>query len=199
MSSIFILQWQAIRPARTLLGFDFESNLVWINSWLGWILICTIVRASALEVSDRSSVSFGEMLQRQTSQWCGSYWPPVPASLHWNGYGCWCGLGGAGTPVDQFDATCKAHDECWEKHRNPGEICHGAQQGHLLGYRWQWTNNQVCQWFCLTNKFNEYLRVIVFMALFQIICNADQSTHYSNFLECRRFICECDKKFAIGK
>ena len=103
-------------------------------------------QSAAQEASDRTSASFGQMLQKQTSRWCGSRWPPVPAALHWNGYGCWCGLGGGGAPVDRFDAACRAHDQCWAALRNPGEICHGAQEGTLLGYRWQWRNNQVGRW-----------------------------------------------------
>lgn len=157
------LKWHA---DPTMQWLEFYVNLcnIFINSWLVVILFCTVgttvVRGSTQEASDRSSVSFGIMLQRQTSEWCGSYWPPSASALHWNGYGCWCGVGGEGTPVDEFDAVCKVHDECWDLHRNPGEICHEAQQGHWLGYRWEWTNNEVSWWLSLIRFGYKFGRII---------------------------------------
>src|SRR5260370_31958327 len=28
----------------------------------------------------------------------------------------WCGAGGAGPPVNELDAACKAHDKCYDAH-----------------------------------------------------------------------------------
>ncbi|XP_032248159.1 putative inactive group IIC secretory phospholipase A2 [Phoca vitulina] len=62
------------------------------------------------------------------------------AFFSYYGYGCYCGLGGKDTPVDDTDRCCLMHDCCYGKLKQPG--C----QPMLNSYRFHITNGTVtCQ------------------------------------------------------
>ncbi|XP_028407135.1 phospholipase A2 'basic'-like [Dendronephthya gigantea] len=70
------------------------------------------VRLGLFYVNRLALVQFGKMIMCETRKFPWSY----------NGYGCWCGKGGSGTPVDATDRCCKDHDRCYENLERSG-VC----------------------------------------------------------------------------
>ena len=57
---------------------------------------------------------------------------PVTAAARYTNYGCWCGVGGSGAPVDAIDRCCQVHDGCYDATRGAG--CDGLK---FLPYNWE--------------------------------------------------------------
>ncbi|NXM73940.1 PA21B Phospholipase, partial [Serilophus lunatus] len=69
------------------------------------LLFLLSVGAASADVSPRALWLFRKMIR------CAL--PNSHPLLDFNGYGCYCGLGGSGTPVDELDSCCQVHDNCY--------------------------------------------------------------------------------------
>uniref|UniRef100_A0A914EKL2 Phospholipase A2 n=1 Tax=Acrobeloides nanus TaxID=290746 RepID=A0A914EKL2_9BILA len=61
----------------------------------------------------------------------------IPAT-YYNGYGCHCGVGGAGRPIDGIDECCMRHDKCYDNARDSL----ACSQLYILHYSYTCLNNE---------------------------------------------------------
>ncbi|NXT68804.1 PA21B Phospholipase, partial [Chaetops frenatus] len=68
-------------------------------------LCLSAVGAASTEVSPRAVWLLRKMIKCTL--------PESHPLLDFADYGCYCGLGGSGTPVDELDRCCQVHDNCY--------------------------------------------------------------------------------------
>ncbi|XP_058946422.2 phospholipase A2 A2-actitoxin-Cgg2a-like [Pocillopora verrucosa] len=79
-------------------------------------------RGGTDDATKRSVLNFGWMIYKVTRR----------NPLHFNGYGCWCGYGGKGDPVDVLDRCCYVHDMCYNKLQS--DVCPFKAAVYTLSY-----------------------------------------------------------------
>ncbi|CAN9513521.1 unnamed protein product [Ophioblennius macclurei] len=63
--------------------------------------------------------------------------------LKYNEYGCYCGLGGQGTPKDALDRCCQAHDNCYEQARKISGCSGLTNLPYVIDYEFNCSNKRV--------------------------------------------------------
>ncbi|MFH4974772.1 hypothetical protein AB6A40_001481 [Gnathostoma spinigerum] len=91
------------------------------------------------------------------------------SALYYNNYGCYCGFGGKGVPVDDIDRCCEQHDRCYESALECG-YCYSSLSAYVAGYDWSCEKN---------SSYNDVL-----------VCPDDHK--YTS--PCSYAICLCDKQ-----
>ncbi|XP_071799541.1 phospholipase A2 AP-PLA2-II-like [Asterias amurensis] len=133
-------------------------------------LFATVAFAAAASIHTTNLVQFGDMIQCLTER---SF---LTSFLDYEGYGCWCGIGGKGTPLDGTDECCMIHDRCYDAVMAGGR-CPLDEYVYIAVY--------------ITSKYDcksPNARVT--------FARAEDYGYFSPWPYCREAVCQCDRAAA---
>ncbi|NXO38754.1 PA21B Phospholipase, partial [Locustella ochotensis] len=102
--------------------------------FLALLFLLSVGTASA-EVSSRAVWLFRKMIKCTL--------PESHPLLDFNGYGCYCGLGGSGTPVDELDRCCQVHDNCYSQAMKMESCKFLLDNPYTKSYRFSCSDGQI--------------------------------------------------------
>ncbi|XP_001197473.1 acidic phospholipase A2 [Strongylocentrotus purpuratus] len=124
-------------------------------------------------VNDRALVFLGNMMSCTTNRTF------LETLVDFGFYGCYCGFGGFGKPVDGVDRCCQTHDKCYEAtNLIEGGVCYLTITAYIAPYKYNLHQ-------CDTEDAH-------------ITCAGIDKYYWYDFLpKCSVAICKCDRDLAM--
>ncbi|PIK34059.1 putative phospholipase A2 AP-PLA2-I [Apostichopus japonicus] len=116
---------------------------------------------------------FGDMISCVTDRGLIRSW------ADYDGYGCYCGLGGSGSPLDETDGCCLRHDNCYGEVMTSG-LCPSENFVYIVSYEY-------ISRYCRTAQATLYCRTAEEYGFFDGL-----------YPECAAAMCKCDMEGACA-
>ncbi|XP_072921501.1 phospholipase A2, major isoenzyme-like [Hemitrygon akajei] len=98
-----------------------------------FVLLLLSAGAGSTSIESRNLIQFGLMIR------CAI---PGVNPMQFNNYGCYCGTGGSGTPVDELDKCCQTHDYCYDDAKKKMK-CKIFSAPKMKLYKYSCTNGKI--------------------------------------------------------
>uniref|UniRef100_A0A1I7YNK4 Phospholipase A2 n=1 Tax=Steinernema glaseri TaxID=37863 RepID=A0A1I7YNK4_9BILA len=102
---------------------------------LSVLFLCPLI-ALGQDVEKKETPKLGSVLNLNSMAQCALN----RTALLYNNYGCFCGMGGSGRPIDEIDACCRRHDLCYGMALDSGD-CGNLLMEYIDPYDWSCVNH----------------------------------------------------------